>query len=343
MHELAGMAYEVPLITVRYARHLVRFMEARGIGRKALLSQVAIEPQMLNNPDALLSMRQIRELLVQAQRLLPDERTPFRFGQELGLAAHGLLGFTLLKRRTQRELVSIVVQYLRVALPIMDMEVSCAGDRIFIRLIDIWRLQELRAFVARIYMGSVHALASLVCKRFRFEFDFCSSLPVGEWSELADGAEMVFSTERNQVTMLLSDQMPDYRDLDVPFYLTDAHGHQEQAASNVMEVVMQVRQYLLNHPGRRATLEQVAEQLGMSPRSVRRHLGAAGISFHDMRREIRQTYATRYLRDTRVSLTRIAEMLGYSDQASFTKAYRTWTGKTPGQVRRDIPFIRSEI
>ena len=33
-------------------------------------------------------------------------------------------------------------------------------------------------------------------------------------------------------------------------------------------------------------------------------------------------------------LEKIADQLGYSDQASFSKAYRSWTGRTPGEVRR---------
>lgn len=343
MQDPTGMAYEVPMVTVRYARHLVRFMEGRGIGRHAMLSQGAVEEDLLHDPDALLSMRQIRDLIGQARRLLPDERAPFEFGQELGLAAHGLLGFTLLKRRTQRELVNMVVQYLRVALPIMDMEVNCNGDNVSIRLTDIWRLEDLRPFMAKIYMGSVHTLSSMVCKRFRFEFDFHSDLPAEQWQGLANGAEIHFGAGKNQVTMMLAEQMPRYDDTELPCYVADARSREHEQAGSVMEVVMLVRQYLLNNPGRRATLEQVAEQLEMSPRSVRRHLGIAGFSFHDIRKQIRQTFATRYLKDTRVSLPKIAEMLGYSDQASFTKAYRAWTGETPGSVRRSALRVANDL
>ena len=46
-------------------------------------------------------------------------------------------------------------------------------------------------------------------------------------------------------------------------------------------------------------------------------------------------FATRYLVDTDMALEKIAEYLGYSDQASFSKAYRGWTGHTPGEVRRN--------
>ena len=47
-------------------------------------------------------------------------------------------------------------------------------------------------------------------------------------------------------------------------------------------------------------------------------------------------YADRYLADTRMPLSTIAYKLGFSDQASFTRAYRSWTGRTPGQTRRRI-------
>ena len=53
-----------------------------------------------------------------------------------------------------------------------------------------------------------------------------------------------------------------------------------------------------------------------------------------LRNEIRQNFATLYLTDTVIPLDSIAEKLGFSDQAGFTKAYRSWTGQTPGDVRR---------
>src|SRR5690606_42118930 len=61
---------------------------------------------------------------------------------------------------------------------------------------------------------------------------------------------------------------------------------------------------------------------------------SAGTSFRELRNEIRESFATLYLKDTNVPLESISEKLGFSDQAGFTKAYRSWTGKTPGDVRR---------
>jgi len=81
-------------------------------------------------------------------------------------------------------------------------------------------------------------------------------------------------------------------------------------------------------------MDNLARRLDMSPRTLRQHLATAGTSFRELRNEIRQNFATLYLTDTVVPLDSIAEKLGFSDQAGFTKAYRSWTGHTPGDIRR---------
>ncbi|WP_111656939.1 AraC family transcriptional regulator [Isoalcanivorax indicus] len=334
LHKTNTMAYEVPLIPVRYARQFLDFVEAQGISRGAVLHGSDLDTQQLDDPGMMLSMRQTLHLLNQARRLLDDERAGFRFGQKLDLLGHGLLGFSLLWQEDQRDLIRMNVQYIRVALPIMDMDIKCVGKDISVRLEDVWDLGDLRPFVVAIYMGSIHSLASLVCRQLRFEFDFHAQRPASEWESMVEGSRVVFGAPVSQVLMPLSGRRPWSNDASLSYYLAGARSRESLQASDDMEVVALVRQKLLDNPGRDSTLERVAERLEMSPRSVRHHLRRAGASFHDMRNEIREAFATRYLTETRLSLQRIAEVLGYSDQASFTKAYRVWTGTTPGEVRR---------
>lgn len=331
------MSYEVPIMTVRYARRFVRFMEGKGVGRQALLYGTGVSEKMLENPDAFLSMKQIVQIVKQAERLLQDETAGFEFGKSLDLVGHGLMGFALLNQRDHRELIKMIVQHLRVQLPMMDMRVYCTDETVCIRLQDVWDLGSLRPFMARIYLGSIYALTSLVCKNFMFEFDFPGSSDAREWSEAVNGSEIRFNGKHNQVTMSLSGRPAREDSWEIAYYLADVRSRdpaEKTQLNSAMEVVMQVRQQVMSSPGRDSTLERVAQKLGMSARSVRRHLRLAGFTFHDIRTEIRETFATLYLADTRVPLERIAWRLGYSDQASFTKAYRAWTGKTPGSVRK---------
>ncbi|EKF73453.1 helix-turn-helix domain-containing protein [Alcanivorax hongdengensis A-11-3] len=332
--ENQGMAYQVPIISIRYARRFLRFLQSRGIHRNVVLEGSGISEKMLNDPDIFLSMRQVLALLNQGRILLDDDQAGFDFGRELDLMGHGLLGFALLGQRDYRALVNMIVQYLRVSLPIMDMQIECNGEDIRIRLVDAWELGDLRPFMTRVYMGSIHALASLVCRKFLFEFDFPAPRARLNDSMHRDGLQIHYGADHNQVMMPLSGREPRDDDANMARYLATARSREQLEADSSIKVVMQVRHQVLNQPGRDSTLERVAQRLSMSSRSIRRHLKIAGFSFSDIRNEIRQTYATRYLCDTSLPLDKIAEKLGYSDQASFNKAYRTWTGKTPGEVRR---------
>jgi AraC-like DNA-binding protein len=84
------------------------------------------------------------------------------------------------------------------------------------------------------------------------------------------------------------------------------------------------------------TLEQVAEQFHLTPRTMQRRLADHGTRFQPLVDEVRLQLADQYLQDDRLPLTDIAELLGYSDQSAFTRAYRRWTGVTPHERRRQL-------
>ena len=58
-----GMALDVPLISVRYARRFLRFVQKHGINGTVVLEGSGIDTHILDNPDAYLSMRQVQHLL----------------------------------------------------------------------------------------------------------------------------------------------------------------------------------------------------------------------------------------------------------------------------------------
>lgn len=82
------------------------------------------------------------------------------------------------------------------------------------------------------------------------------------------------------------------------------------------------------------TLEQVAEALYLTPRTLQRRLAEHEMRFQVLLDEVRLQLCEQYLQDDRLQLTDIAALLGYSDQSALTRAYRRWTGHTPYQQRR---------
>jgi AraC-like DNA-binding protein len=69
----------------------------------------------------------------------------------------------------------------------------------------------------------------------------------------------------------------------------------------------------------------VARQLGMSVRSLTRHLAQEGTSFGEILDRLRHRLALRYLEDRRISVQQIAWLLGYSEIGAFNHAFKRWT------------------
>src|SRR5262252_5240299 len=96
----------------------------------------------------------------------------------------------------------------------------------------------------------------------------------------------------------------------------------------------------VQHPSRslcraaRVNAKDVARKLGMSQRTLARHLASEGLTFVGMLKELRMDLAKRDLADRDLSIGQIAWLLGYKDVTSFTHAFKRWTGDTPSAARQ---------
>lgn len=85
---------------------------------------------------------------------------------------------------------------------------------------------------------------------------------------------------------------------------------------------------------RGASVQQVARALNLSVRSLQRRLDACNTTFHDLTEDVRGGLAEGYLANPGVSISEVAVLLGFSEQSAFNRAFRRWTGESPGRWRR---------
>ena len=83
-------------------------------------------------------------------------------------------------------------------------------------------------------------------------------------------------------------------------------------------------------------LDTVASTLCISPRTLIRQLTTQNTSFRQMLEELQLAAASRLLDQARYSVADISALLGYSDTSNFNRAFRRWTGLSPGRYRRRI-------
>ncbi len=98
-----------------------------------------------------------------------------------------------------------------------------------------------------------------------------------------------------------------------------------------------VRDRLLPAPNRMPGIDELASELHMAPRSLRRKLQEEGTSYRALTEEVRQTLAEELLKTAKLKLDEIAERLGYAESASFIHAFQRWTGMSPGAYRNRLP------
>jgi AraC-like DNA-binding protein len=85
--------------------------------------------------------------------------------------------------------------------------------------------------------------------------------------------------------------------------------------------------------------DMIAEQLGLTPRTLQRKLSQERISYQELLSEVRLEMAADYLRDTSLPIEEIALRLGYSEVRSFYRSFKSATGKTPGDYRSREPRL----
>lgn len=89
-------------------------------------------------------------------------------------------------------------------------------------------------------------------------------------------------------------------------------------------------------------LKVVAEKLHKSINTIQRHLKSEGSSFKEIKESVRRDLAVFHLRRKDIPVTQIAYKLGFSQPSAFNRAFKNWTGVTPGEYRNQYSLILLE-
>jgi AraC-like DNA-binding protein len=118
-------------------------------------------------------------------------------------------------------------------------------------------------------------------------------------------------------------------------YHNDRAAERYLATLNPERVRDKVKEILLTLlPSGEATQEIVASSLNKSVSTLQRQLKAEGVSYRVLLDETRRDLAQQLLEEQRYALSQIAYLLGFSDQANFSRAFKRWTGRSPATFRR---------
>jgi AraC-like DNA-binding protein len=102
------------------------------------------------------------------------------------------------------------------------------------------------------------------------------------------------------------------------------------------DIEMRVRSKLIEHlPGGHANESDIASSINVSQRSLQRKLREQGVSFSQLVENTRRELGLQYVRDPQHSFNEIAFLLGFTEPANFSRAFKRWYGKTPTEFRQN--------
>ena len=264
-------------------------------------------------------------------------------GLEVGphstLGRAGVIGFLILACPTVREGVEAALPFLALSPTHLRFSVETDEEHIYLVADDSELPADVRAFIVE------RDLAGVVAAMRAAHLEFA---PL--WLETTLDAER--AAKLAEVWHLrLKDVFPGRRSnriavarrfLDQPSPLADANTARmlsrqcrellDRRLSRV-GVAGQVRSRLRHQPGELPSMQTVADELHIDPRTLRRHLAAEGTSFRALLDEVRRSLAIDLLGQG-IPVELIAQRLGYAETGNFTNAFKRWEGMAPSAFRK---------
>ncbi len=261
-------------------------------------------------------------------------------GLQIPMAAHGSMGAAALASHSIAHAMETIARYAHIRNRLFDFECRRDGDSIRLCMLPRLPLQDYSLFVQNVTVFAKFSILRGLAhpsdlQRGRVHLPWAP--PEGAPSSpLADDVACIYRAP------VLGFEFP----LEVaerPSALSDPnlYRHVCQAGDEELEklkgsVSARVRHLLHAHQPDWPSLDQVADMLSMSRRTLLRKLESEKISYQQLLDEARNELACWYLRQSRMPLGHVAEKIGFSDQTNFSRSFKRWKGYSPREYRRQF-------
>jgi len=323
------------LTAIRYLDGVRQLLAGRGIDASTLLLGTGISMAQLEDSNGYATASQLDRFLENAITASGDHSIGLTLGTQLNISAHGNAGFAGLTAANGHSALDVAIRYFPLVTQLLQLHLSESREFITIEA------ETLPEQTSRCEQFVLQTLISSIVLMARFLLGpHATSIRI----DVAWGPQPEMLALFSDLSETVRFHAPGYRIrlpraiLDTPFVLANAQSHQRAIAACDGELQrlhryggFSARLYHQLLVSREAlpSIEQIAEQLQVSSRTVHRLLEAEGNRFRDLLNQARISKAKRLLSDKNLNVTDTAHALGYSDSANFSRAFRRHTGITP--------------
>jgi AraC-like DNA-binding protein len=328
------MLRPIPLV------HYINLMLGNGHRVEELLAGTAIRPELLDSPDYLITQDDYQRFIDNMLQAAGDRGLGLEFGVTYEAAHFGILAYAGLSCQTIREgMAEIWSRYgsafganTRLDVVSEDAGSAIIGIQAPWRSEPIYRFSVEEALCVLLKIGGALTGTDSVFDRLEFSY------PEPDYAQryrTIFRCPLSFDATRTCAVVPSSW-------LDSPLKTSDSElnricrGRLEQVlrqAESAHPVSVRVRDHLLNRMTNLPSLEEIAREFDLSPRTLTRRLKQEGYTYSRLAKNLRRELAIDWLLSSQMCTKEICFRLGFQDITAFRRAFKEWTGQTVKEYR----------
>jgi AraC-like DNA-binding protein len=323
---------------------MLQYLADRGMPAGSAMAQAGIDPGFAASADNRVPGSQVERLWKVAVARTGDPLVGLHMGESYNPGSLDILGYVVLSCRTVAELLEKFARFARILNDGLRVELvrdrsaaycACsfvAGNNYLLRAPE-QAIDALWAGVAR----ELNRLpvTPVVAQNVWFRRVAPRGDELTEYKRVI-GAPLKFGATEDRFVLSAGDLAKPIRSAN-PALLAIFERHAEDALRSLESGntrANQVARVLAEKlKGKAPNIQEVARDLAMSSRNLQRTLRESGTTYQVLLDEVRRDVAIRHLANPSTSVSQVGFRLGFSEPSAFHRAFRRWTGKSPGEFR----------
>lgn len=321
----------------QYILILIDMMEERGCDRDQLLAGTSLVSEGIDSVGARVVDSDFVRLVANAQELSGDPALGLKLGLRMHLSAHAVLGQAFMSCRDLGQVMELLLKYCHLLSTGLHLEFEEIGDQCVLSILTSPGDLNVEFSYELLYGAFINTVRGMVndpSLQMRMELPYPRPDHAAQYYEVL-GEDTHFDCPRGRIMCdraLMATQLPSSNPALRRLYEAEC-ARLLADLENDDSVAERTLKLLRKLEGQYPQMPQIANMLNLSPRTYRRRLDEEGQSYQKLLDLVRSEHATRHLQHTRLPLSTIAYMIGFSDASNFRRAYIKWTGRSPSEVR----------
>ena len=324
------------------AQWLIKVLVEDGIPLARLLEQTGIGAAWCNQADATLTSADYRQLIRNALAASQNPALGLVVTRQINyLSRYGFWGYAVMSCTTLGEALETSIRYWPLTGALINLQLQCSAVETSVEVTPAFDFvrDEIWHFGVEKFLSSSHLSVAWIVDKGQpiraVELGYPAPPHASRYAELL-GCPVQFGSARTRVIL-------DSEALRLPLVTSQpqlADVCRERCAQALLRLrgedclLARVQDILWSSVGRAPSLDALAAQLGLTPRTLRRRLQERGSSYQQILDNVREAVARDYLANTDLSIEQIAALVGFSEATTFRSTFKRWTGQSAAELRR---------